>query len=93
MRKPEDMKTRVLIATLSRIINCLPLFPKGSDNIKFTPDKLCKMLEGLLPPKWQQKFNFESYNLSEGTNTQLVETCEAIKCNLIDARKKKKGKP
>ena len=58
MKKPEDIDPRSFNNILSKIDKSLLLFPRGSDNLKFTPNKLHKMLEGSLPLKWWQKFDF-----------------------------------
>src|SRR5688500_2329999 len=59
LRKPKDLTTRQTAAALSRTNNCLPLFPGGDEDSKFTPSELLEILECSLPFTWRQKFDYE----------------------------------
>jgi hypothetical protein len=78
MKKPFDLTTRLTAAALSRINNCLPLFPGGDENSKFSPAELLEILECSLPYSWRQKFDYDGYIPTDGTRAQLILSCEAI---------------
>ena len=78
MRKPHDMTTRMTASALSRINNCLPLFPLGTPASKFSDEELVGLLEWSLPPAWRAKFDLKGYIPSLGSKEKLIEECEAI---------------
>ena len=97
MFKPADLPTRQTAAAITRLNNCLPLFPGGSDASKFTEQEIVGLLEWSLPPQWRTKFDLDGYIPSLDTKTRLIEACEAIERNELvedkeSSNKKKKGK-
>jgi hypothetical protein len=61
MKKPYDLSTRRTAAAIRRLNNCLPIFPEGSEDSKFSEDELVGLLEWSLPFKWRQKFDLDNY--------------------------------
>ena len=49
MRKPFDLGSRKAAAALSRINNCLPLFPNGNQNSKYSDSELVGLFEWSVP--------------------------------------------
>jgi hypothetical protein len=78
MRKPNDMQMRMCASAVSRINNCLPLFPHGTPESKFTEEELVGLLEWSLPPAWRAKFDLKGFVPSLHTREKLIEECEAI---------------
>ena len=82
MKKPQDMLIRLTSAALSRLNNCLPFFPGGSDTSKFSEMELVEILEFSLPLEWRQKFDYDGYIPTDGSKAQLIHNGEAIERNL-----------
>jgi hypothetical protein len=78
MKKPFDMSMKNTNAALSRINNCLPLFPLGNDQSKFDENKLVSLLEMSLPQSWRDKFDKKGYIPSSDTRAKLVTEGEII---------------
>lgn len=81
MKKPFDMSTRRTAAAIARINNCLPLFPEGSPESKFSDAELVGLLEWSLPQKWRAKFDLDGYVPSKYNIDRLITECEAIERN------------
>ena len=97
MFKPAELTTRQTAAAITRLNNCLPLFPGGSDASKFTEQEIVGLLEWSLPPQWRTKFDLDGYIPSLDSKARLIEACEAIERNEVveekeSSNKKKKGK-
>ena len=67
MKKFVEMSARNMVAALSRINNCLPLFPGGVKASKFTPAELLEILECSLPYSLRQKFDLDGYIPTDGS--------------------------
>jgi hypothetical protein len=78
MRKPKSLSIRHTAAALAKINNCLPLFPGGTMESKFTDAELVSLLEWSLPLAWTNKFDFDDYRPSEEPMSKLIAKCEAI---------------
>ena len=78
MKKPLELTTRQTSAALSRINNCLPLFPGATEDSKFLAAELLEILECSLPISWRQKFDYDGYIPSDGTRSLLIQSCKAI---------------
>jgi hypothetical protein len=81
MKKPYDLPTRRTAAAIARLNNCLPIFPEGSEETKFSDDELVGLLEWSLPLKWRQKFDLDNFVPSKHTLEELISRCEAIERN------------
>ena len=81
MRKPFDLTTRKTAAALSRINNCLPLFPLGVPASKFTENELVGLIEWALPQEWRRSFDLKGYVPSLFNRERLMIECEAIERN------------
>jgi len=81
MKKPYDINTRTMASAITRINNCLPLFPTGTDEAKFSENKLVGLLEWSLPQAWRKKFDLDGYIPTLGTKGKLILECEAIERN------------
>jgi hypothetical protein len=81
MKKPMELSTRKTAAAISRINNCLPLFPLGTQDSKFSDQELVGLLEWSLPQAWRKKFDLDGYIPTLGTKTKLILECEAIERN------------
>jgi len=93
LKKPYDLSTRQTAAALSRINNCLPLFPDGSEESKFTPaEELLDILECSLPQAWRHKFDYDGYVPTDGDRATLITACEAIERSLESTTGDKKQK-
>ena len=91
-KKPIELSTRQTAAALSRLNNCLPLFPGASEDSKFTPRKLLEILECSLPLLWWQKFDLDGYIPTDGSQAELIQHCEAIEhCEMIKTLKNQKS--
>lgn len=90
MRKPTDLSTRLTASALSRLNNCLPLFPGGAEASKFTAAELLEILECSLPHTWRQKFDLDGYVPTDGNRALLITHCEAIERNQPDPKEDKK---
>lgn len=90
MRKPDGLSTRLTASALSRLNNCLPLFPGGSDASKFSSAELLEILECSLPYTWRQKFDLDGYVPTDGNRDLLIQHCEAIERNQPDPKEDKK---
>ena len=82
LKKPQDMLIRSTSAALSRLNNCLPFFPGGSESSKFSDSELVEILEFSLPLERRQKFDFDGYISMDGTKAQLIHHGEVIEKNL-----------
>jgi len=92
LKKPQDMWIRLTSAALSRLNNCLPFFPGGSEASKFSDSELVEILEFSLPLEWRQKFNFDGYIPMDGTKAQLIHHGEVIERSLDSTPVEKKDK-
>ena len=50
-----------MAATINRLNNALPLLPGSSELSKFSESQVIELLEWLLLPSWQAKFNLDGY--------------------------------
>ena len=83
MKKPVELSTRKTAAAISRINNCLPLFPLGNQDSKFSDQELVGLLEWSLPQAWRKKFDLDGYVPTLGTKAKLILECEAIERNEV----------
>lgn len=61
MRKPSDLSARKTAAAISKINSCLPLFPGGNQDSKFSEPELIGLFEWSLPQAWRSKFDMDGY--------------------------------
>ena len=66
------MLIRLASAALSRLNNCLPFFPGGSEASKFSDSELVEILEFSLSLEWKQKFNFDGYIPTDGATALFI---------------------
>ena len=78
MRKPSDLSARKTAAAISKINSCLPLFPGGNQDSKFSEPELIGLFEWSLPQAWRSKFDLDGYVPTQGTRAKLILECEAI---------------
>jgi hypothetical protein len=90
MKKPYDLSTRKTAAAITKINNCLPVFPLGSPASKFTDQEVVGLLEWSLPATWRKKFDLDGYVPTLGTKAKLILECEAIEQNEIVKEKERK---
>jgi hypothetical protein len=86
MKKPTNMTMKNCNAALSRINNCLPLFPLRNEQSKFDEIKLVSLLEMALPQHWRDKLDKKGYTPSLDTRAKLVTEGEIIERHKV-ARK------
>ena len=72
--------------------NCLPFFPGGEEESKFTQAELLEILECSLPLAWRQKFDYDGYILTDHTKAKLIASCEAIERKKETQKGEKKQK-
>ena len=85
MFKPAELSTRKTAAAINRLNNALPLFPGGTDEAKFSDVEIVGLLEWSLPPAWRTKFDLDGYVPTLWPKARLIESCEAIERNEIEA--------
>lgn len=85
MKKPFELSTRKTAAAITRINNCLPVFPTGTANSKFTDAEVVGLLEWSLPPSWRAKFDLDGYIPTLDTKAKLILECEAIERNQTES--------
>jgi hypothetical protein len=91
MKKLYNLSTQKTAAAITKINNCLPVFPLGSPASKFTDQEVVGLLEWLLPATWRKKFkNLDGYVPTLGTKAKLILECEAIKQNESVKEKERK---
>ena len=78
MKKPYDLSTRKTAAAISRINSCLPLFPGGTPESKYSDTEIVGLLEWALPQPWRNKFDLDGYIPTQGSKAKLILECEAI---------------
>jgi hypothetical protein len=78
IRKPKDMSTRKMAASLTRMNTKLSRFPGATENDLFSASELLEIIEWSLPPKWQAKFDLAGYVPSAFDRARLVTECEAL---------------
>ena len=78
MKKPFEMKVRKLSSAVTRINNCLPLFPGGTAASKFSEDEILGLLEWAVPQTWRSKFDLDGYVPSMDTKVKFITECEAM---------------
>ena len=81
MRKPVDMGSRKAAAALSRINNCLPLFPNGNQSSKYSDSELVGLFEWSLPTSWRKTMDKKSFVPSMHSMKDLIDECERIERN------------
>jgi hypothetical protein len=79
MKKPYNLLTQKTAAAITKINNCLPVFPLGLPASKFTDQEVMGLLEWSLPSTWRKKFDVDGYVFTLGTKAKLILECEAIK--------------
>ena len=95
LKKPAELSICLTSAALSRMNNCLPFFPGGDENSKFTQEELLEILECSLPYAWRQKFDYDGYVPTDHNKAKLISSCEAIERKEESQKgdkKQKKGK-
>jgi hypothetical protein len=78
MKKPRDMSARNTSAAISRINNCLPMFPHGSQASKFSEKEIVELFEWSLPERWQKKLSVKGFDPSQHTREELIDQCEIL---------------
>ena len=78
LKKPTDLSIRLTSSALSRMNNCLPFFPGGDEDSKFTQEELLEILECSLSLAWRQKFDYDGYIPIDHNNAKLIFSWEAI---------------
>jgi hypothetical protein len=68
-------------AAITKINNCLPVFPLGSPASKFIDQEVVGLLEWLLLLTWRKKFDLDGYVPTLGTKAKLILECGALKRN------------
>jgi hypothetical protein len=91
MYKLVELTTRQTAAAINRLNNCLPLFPTGTENSKFSPVEIIGLLEWSLPPAWRAKFDLDGYIPTLHEKTRLIEACEAIERNEVATKETKQN--
>ena len=89
MKKPSDLSARKTAAAITRINNCLPMFPLGTPESKFTEPELVGLLEWSLPQTWRNKFDLDGYIPTQGTKAKLILECEAIERSEVTKKEAK----
>jgi hypothetical protein len=90
MKKPYNLSTCKTAAALTKINNCLPVFPLGLPASKFTDQEVVGLLKRLLPLTWRKKFDLDGYVPTLGTKAKLILECEAIEQNKSVKEKERK---
>jgi hypothetical protein len=90
MKKPYNLSACTAAAAITKINNCLPVFPLGSPASKFTNQEVVGLLEWLLLSTWRKKFDLDGYVPTLGTKTKLILECETIKQNKQVKEKERK---
>ena len=83
MRKPVDMKYRLLQAKVLKMNKNLAYFPGGSAASRFNNTELLEILEMAIPQTWRSKFDLDTYVPSKHDRKRLHMECEAIERNEI----------
>ena len=78
MKKPYSLSTRKTASAITRINNCLPLFPGGLPTSKFSEAEIVGLLEWSLPQSWRNKFDLKGYTPTLDDKAKLIAKCEAI---------------
>ena len=89
MKKPNDLSARKTAAAITRINNCLPMFPLGTPDAKFTESELVGLLEWSLPQAWRNKFDLDGYIPTQGSKAKLILECEAIERSEVTKKEAK----
>jgi hypothetical protein len=75
MKKPYNLSTRKTAAAITKINNCLPVFPLGLPASKFTDQEVVGLLKWSLPSTWRKKFDLDGYVPTLGTKAKLILEC------------------
>lgn len=78
LKKPSDLSIRLTSSAVSKMNNCLPFFPGGDEDSKFSQEELLEILECSLPLAWRQKFDYDGYVPTDHNKAKLISSCEAI---------------
>ena len=81
MRKPRKLSFRKTVAAVGRLNNCLPLFPDGKEQDKFSAEELVELLEWSITQAWRTKFDLDGYIPTNHNKERLITECEAIERN------------
>jgi hypothetical protein len=81
MKKPYDLSTHKTAAAITKINNCLPVFPLASPASKFSDQEVVGLLEWSLLSTWRKKFDLDGYVPTLDTKAKLILECEAIERN------------
>jgi hypothetical protein len=90
MKKQYNLLTRKTAAAITKINNCLPVFPLGSPASKFTDQEVVGLLKWSLLLTWRKKFDLDGYVPTLGTKAKLILECEAIERNKSVDKKERK---
>jgi hypothetical protein len=90
MKKPYSLSTRKTAAAITKINNCIPVFPLGLPASKFTDQEVVGLLEWLLPSTWRKTFDLDGYVPTLGTKAKLILECKAIEQNKSVNKKERK---
>jgi hypothetical protein len=90
MKKLYDLSTRKTAAAITKINNCLPIFPLGSPASEFTDQEVVGLLKWSLPSTWRKKFDLDGCVPTLGTKAKLILECEAIERNENVNKKERK---
>jgi hypothetical protein len=79
MKKPYDLSSRKTAAAITKINNCLPIFPLGLPASKFTDQEVIGVLEWLLPLAWSLTFlKGEGIRPPQKHSSTAHATCRAL---------------
>jgi hypothetical protein len=90
VRVDPDPSTRKTAVAITKINNCLPIFPLGSPASKFADQEVVGLLKGSLPSTWRKKFDLDGYVPTLRTKAKLILECEAIEQNESVDKKERK---
>ena len=92
LRKPKDMKYRLLQSRVLKMNNSLPLFPGANENSKFSPPEILEILEYSLPQAWRSKFDLDGYLPSKFNKERLLQEAEAVERHQVEEKPLKNQK-
>ena len=89
MKKPYDLPTKKMAQAISRINNCLPWFPNGTVDSKYSEAEIVALLEYSLPNSWRNAMDLKGFVPSDHTKNGLVDQCERIERNEVPIQKER----
>jgi hypothetical protein len=92
LKKPAELFICLTSSALSRMNNCLPFFPEGDEDSKFTQEELSDILECSLPLAWRYKYDYDRYIPTDHNKAIFIYICEAIERKEEAQKRDKKQK-